>query len=182
MFTSPRMTALALLAVSLSPLAATGALAEHHDGKVSAAVIDTSGANVGQVDLEQTPAGVLIKADVTGLTPGAHGFHIHETGTCDPADGFKSAGGHFAPGANSHGLMVEGGPHGGDMPNQTVGADGHLQTQVLNTGVTLMAGETSIHDGDGSALVIHEGADDYTSQPSGAAGSRVACAVLSAPK
>lgn len=78
--------------------------------------------------------------------------------------------------------MVAGGPHGGDMPNQHVGADGVLKAQILNTGVTLAPGPRSLKDADGSALVIHSGMDDYMTQPSGAAGSRIACAVISAPK
>jgi superoxide dismutase, Cu-Zn family len=75
-----------------------------------------------------------------------------------------------------------GGPHGGDMPNQHVGADGVLKAQVLNTGVTLGAGAKSLGDADGTALVIHADPDDYTSQPAGNAGGRIACAVISAPK
>jgi Cu-Zn family superoxide dismutase len=78
--------------------------------------------------------------------------------------------------------MVMGGPHGGDMPNQHVGADGVLKAQVLNTGVTLGKGVNSLLDADGTALVIHGNADDYTSQPAGNAGPRIACAVIAAPK
>jgi Cu-Zn family superoxide dismutase len=77
--------------------------------------------------------------------------------------------------------MVMGGPHGGDMPNQHVGADGMLDVQVLNTGVTLAKGPKSLLDADGSALVIHAKPDDYKTQPSGDAGDRIACAVIKAP-
>jgi len=68
------------------------------------------------------------------------------------------------------------------MPNQHVGADGMLMAQVLNTGVTLAAGDKSLADADGSALVIHAAADDYSSQPAGNAGARIACAVIYPPK
>ena len=163
----------------------TPALADHHEEAgemVHATLIGADGASHGMVMVQDTPSGVLITTELEGLPAGTHAFHFHEKGMCEPAEGFKTAGGHFAPMASKHGLMVEGGPHGGDMPNQTVGADGKLETQILNTGVTLAAGPKSLFDADGSALVIHAGADDYKSQPSGDAGGRIACAVIAAPK
>lgn len=147
-------------------------------------VIGLDGAMLGKVTLRETPAGVLVSTDLHGLPPGEHGFHFHEKGACAPADKFATAGGHFAgagAGAGAgpqHGLMSAGGHHGGDMPNQYVGADGVLRSQVLNTAVTLSAGPRSLLDADGSALVIHAAADDYTSQPAGNAGGRIACAVI----
>ena len=92
-------------------------------------------------------------------------------------DGFKSAGGHYA-GGMKHGFLVEGGPHPGDMPNVTVGSDGVLKVSVLNTMVSVKGGENPLLDDDGSALMIHSGADDYESQPAGDAGNRIACAVI----
>lgn len=168
-------------------LAASGALAEAAPaawtGKtVNADVIGLDGKAMGKVTLQEVPAGVLVTVDLKGLPAGEHGFHFHEKGTCDPAQKFTTSGGHFAAGQLQHGLMVMGGPHGGDMPNQHVGSDGTLTTQVLNTGVTLSPGPRSLLDADGSALVIHAAADDYTSQPAGNAGGRIACAVLSPGK
>ena len=163
----------------------TPALADHHEEAgemVHATLIGADGASHGMVMVQDTPSGVLITTELEGLPAGTHAFHFHEKGMCEPAEGFKTAGGHFAPMASKHGLMVEGGPHGGDMPNQTVGADGKLETQILNTGVTLAAGPKSLFDADGSALVIHAGADDYKSQPSGDACGRIACAVIAATK
>jgi len=147
-----------------------------------AEVVGLDGKVLGTVSLQDTPTGVLVATDLKGLPPGEHGFHVHEKGACDPATKFASAGGHFAGGHVIHGLMMEGGPHGGDMPNQHVGPDGVLETQILNTGVTLASGLTSLDDADGSALVIHAAADDYTSQPSGNAGARIACAVIYPPE
>lgn len=158
--------------LSLLVAGAAPALAQEAGGTV----ISADGDEIGTVTLTQTPQGVLVKADIEGLPQGLHGFHIHETGACDAADGFKSAGGHYAAG-KSHGFLVEGGPHPGDMPNVAVGADGHLQVEVYNTRISI-DGETPILDEDGSALMIHSGPDDYSSQPSGDAGSRIACAVL----
>jgi len=147
-----------------------------------ASVIDSEGNSIGTATFEQTPSGVLISVSLEGVPPGEHGFHIHQTGICDPATGFKSAGGHFAPQGHEHGLKVEGGPHAGDMPNQFAAADGTLRAAVFDPNVTLGTGDNSLADADGSALVIHAGADDYTSQPSGAAGSRLACAVIRPPQ
>lgn len=174
---------LALFGIALSAQSATAQQSSEPAGAiVKAKAIGLDGGSLGTVELRETPTGVLVMTDLKGLPAGDHGFHFHEKGNCDPASKFDSAGGHFAAGAARHGLMVQGGPHGGDMPNQHVGADGMLKAQVLNTGVTLASGPRSLEDADGSALVIHSGADDYASQPSGAAGSRIACAVIGASK
>lgn len=149
---------------------------------VRADVIGLDGASLGAVTLQETPTGVLVTTDLKGLPEGDHGFHFHEKGACDPSTKFDSAGGHFTAGVAKHGLMMAGGPHGGDMPNQHVGTDSVLKSQILNTGVTLAPGSKSLKDADGSALVIHAGKDDYLTQPSGAAGGRIACAVIGAPK
>lgn len=143
-----------------------------------AVFMDTKGKQIGTATLMQTLNGVLIDADLSSLAPGEHGFHIHQTGRCDVADGFKSAGGHFSPSKREHGFRVEGGPHAGDMPNQFVGADGKLRMHVFNSGVSLTQGEGALLDGDGSALVVHAKADDYRSQPAGDAGDRMACAAI----
>jgi len=167
-----------LLAASASAAPAEEAPAE---GKVvHATVIGLDGAAMGMITLRDTPSGVLLTTDLKGLPEGDHGFHFHQKGICSPAEKFTTSGGHFAPEGHKHGLLMEGGPHGGDMPNQHVGADGTLVTQVLNTGVTLAPGPRSLLDADGSALVIHAGSDDYMSQPAGDAGGRIACAVISA--
>lgn len=141
--------------------------------------IDPAGNQVGTAILIQSRGGVLIEVEVRGLEPGEHGFHLHQTGQCDPATGFESAGGHLALQGQQHGFHAGGGPHSGDLPNQFVGADGILRAHVL-AGAIALDGEASILDADGAALVVHAGADDYRSQPSGGAGNRVACAVIEA--
>ncbi len=173
----------ALAGIALTPMQAT--FAESHEaaaGTLEAIVLNGEGKQAGTVTLEQTPNGVLIEASVDGLPEGFHGFHIHEKGICDPTEGFKTAGGHYAPRSQAHGIKEAAGPHAGDMPNQYAGSDGKLRAQVLNPNVTLGPAFNSLADEDGSALVIHAGSDDYTSQPTGAAGGRLACAVLSPPK
>jgi Cu-Zn family superoxide dismutase len=145
---------------------------------VTAHFVDTKGKQIGKAMLMDTPAGLLIQMDLAGLPPGEHGFHIHERGACEPKEGFKSAGEHFAPRKEAHGFFDEKGRHAGDMPNQIVSRDGKLQADVLNREVVLSA--HSLLDKDGSALILHAKPDDYVTQPSGGSGDRIACAVIHA--
>jgi superoxide dismutase, Cu-Zn family len=144
----------------------------------SATFIDIGGQRRGTATLTQTPAGVLIQIDLTGVPPGVHAFHVHEKGTCDPKAAFETAGAHYAPGDSRHGFIVPDGPHAGDMTNQFASKDGVLRAEVVNSGVTLGTGATTLFDADGSSLIVHASADDYRSQPSGNAGGRIACAVI----
>jgi len=134
------------------------------------------GSDVGSVTLTEMPSGVLLQVNLSGLPAGLHGFHIHEKGSCSPD--FGAAGGHFAGGDTKHGLKVEGGPHAGDMPNIHVPDSGALSIEIFNTAISFQDGVGALFDEDGSAIVIHSGADDYESQPSGDAGSRLACGVI----
>jgi superoxide dismutase, Cu-Zn family len=146
--------------------------------KAIATFINTQGEQIGTANLLQTSQGVLIEAEVRGLPPGEHAFHIHQKGACDPATKFESAGGHFALSGEKHGFLAEGGPHAGDMPNQFVGPDGVLRIHVLDPNVTLEMGDGSVFGADGTSIVIHAKADDYSSQPAGNAGDRIACGVI----
>ncbi|MEX2454112.1 MAG: superoxide dismutase family protein [Rhodospirillaceae bacterium] len=168
------LTAICLsAAMGLAPLSAAAA-----DGSPAARATmkGADGATLGVVTLVQTPGGVLLRGTLEGVPAGGHGFHIHETGKCDAADGFKSAGGHLA-GDRSHGILVDGGPHPGDMPNLHAGADRILVVETVNARIDLSAG-SALFDGDGSALMLHAGPDDYRSQPAGDAGDRIACGVI----
>ena len=142
-----------------------------------AVLVNGKGETIGSATLIQTPNGVLVTAEAANLPLGPHGFHIHEVGRCDASGGFESAGGHYNPTGGPHGYMVENGPHAGDMPNQTVGADGKLRAEVFNPNVSF-SGKNTLFDGDGSALLVHATADDYRSQDSGNAGGRIACGVI----
>ncbi|MCE6959016.1 superoxide dismutase family protein [Cereibacter sphaeroides] len=172
-----------ILAATALPLAAQETQSQQTQGAAAgfaertATFIDTGGTAIGTARIAPLPHGVLITLDLQGLPADSWlGFHIHQNGECDPAGGFESAGGHFDISQTQHGLMIEDGPHAGDMPNQHVGADGILRAQVFNTFVQLSGENAS--DLTGRALVLHAGPDDYESQPSGKSGDRIACAVI----
>lgn len=171
MIRSSLLAALGLLA------GAAGAMAAE---PLQATFVGPDGAEVGTATLTPVPAGVLVAVDLQGVAAGTHGFHFHETGACEGPT-FETAGSHFAPGGHDHGLLAETGPHEGDMPNLFAAADGRLQGEVLNPLVTLDDGERGLLDADGSALVVHAGADDHQTDPSGNSGDRIACAVIAAP-
>lgn len=133
-------------------------------------------AAVGTITLRAEAGGVRISGELTGLKPGSeHGFHIHENGDCSAPDA-TSAGGHFNPAAQPHGSTDAGPHHVGDMPNQRANAEGVADVNALVSDMSLDAG--SDKNVIGRALVVHQQPDDYQSQPSGNAGPRIACGVI----
>jgi Cu-Zn family superoxide dismutase len=114
---------------------------------------------------------------VSGLSPGQHGIHLHENGTCT-APGFESAGGHFNPTSKQHGLLNPEGPHAGDLPNLVVEADGTADTTLTIAANLLAEGPGSVIGAEQRALVIHADPDDQKTDPSGNSGSRVVCGVV----
>lgn len=145
--------------------------------RAEAVLRDTAGRSVGVATFLQRDQGVDIGVSVTGLPAGEHGLHIHEVGSCEPPS-FTSAGGHFNPTGAQHGSEAEGGPHAGDLPNLVVGRHGTGRLGAHSEDITLEDGENALLEGDGTALVIHAGSDDYRSQPAGDAGGRIACGVI----
>lgn len=122
--------------------------------------------------------GVHITGEIGGLPPGStHAFHFHEIGDCSAADA-SSAGGHFNPTHAPHGRAGAAPHHAGDMDNVVADADGVARIDIQNNDVSLRRGAPN--DITGRAVIVHAGADDYTSQPSGNAGARVACGVIKA--
>ncbi len=138
------------------------------------------GKPAGTVSFAAVNRGVLVEFDLSGLPPGPHGIHLHVSGNCDPKTGFTSAGPilGLGPVVRKHGLLAEGGPLAGDLPNQFAGADGHLHAATLTNGFGLGNGKNSIFDRDGVAIIIDQRGDDYRSQPMGESGARIACGVI----
>ncbi len=144
----------------------------------SANMIDLQENEVGTVTFNSTRSGMLhVVVELTGLPPGPHGFHVHEAGDCSIADGFSTAGGHYA-GDHSHGVQSDDGPHPGDFPNIHVAENEVAKLEIFTDRLTIDGEENPLMDEDGSAVIVHSGADDYTSQPSGEAGDRIACGVV----
>jgi Cu-Zn family superoxide dismutase len=163
-----------------------------------ATLVDASGAKVGKVRFESDGAGagaLVVRVSVRGLTPGFHGFHVHETGACGAP--FAGAGGHYNPTAQMHGA------HAGDMPPLLVGSDGRATARFTTSSLTLDGLVDAA--GDGSAVIVHAGSDNLANIPSsyhshlpdatsttfgpdgstkatGDAGARVACGVVRGAK
>lgn len=162
----------------LAILLAGGTLAAAKGPKAARAELkDAQGKSVGTAKLKQVKNGVRISLVASGLPAGIHAFHIHAAGKCEAPD-FKTAGGHFNPEHKKHGLKNPEGSHAGDMPNVTVAANGKGKATVVNTHVTLAEGENSLFHEGGTALVIHEKADDDMTDPAGNAGNRIACGAI----
>ena len=167
--TSGALVATALIAAcaSMTPLSpkATATLAPTAGNRASGTVTFTSNADR-----------VRVVARVSGLTPGPHGFHIHEKGDCSAADAMSAAG-HFNPTNKPHGNPAAGEHHGGDMPMLEADASGNATVDVTLDTVTLGSGPKGIV---GRAVIVHKDPDDYKTQPTGNSGARVACGVIAA--
>jgi len=132
----------------------------------------------GRIALHPMADGVHLSGTIGGFQPNSvHAIHVHEKGDCSAADAM-SAGGHFNPTNSAHGRANTATHHSGDMDNITAGADGTVTINIHLAGVTLGGGAPN--DIANRALVVHAAADDYTTQPSGNSGARVACAVIQA--
>lgn len=168
------------LASLLAALALTIAPALAQETGARANLLNKEGTSLGTVTFTQTKSGLLhIMVEATNVPPGPHGFHVHSVGKCDPATNFDSAKGHFKLGDQTHGAMTEKGPHAGDLPNVHVGQDGILKIEFLTDQMSLAEGQpNNLRDADGSAVMIHEMADDYETDMTGNAGGRLACGVI----
>ncbi|QOD60564.1 superoxide dismutase family protein [Polaribacter haliotis] len=145
------------------------------DEKKAVATIEAkSGSNVsGTVTFTEKNGTVTMKAELAGLSEGNHAIHIHAIGDCSAPDG-KSAGGHWNPTDKNHGKWMEEPFHIGDIGNLIVGADGK-GTIERETNLWSVGGKDTNKNVVGHAIIIHEGPDDFSSQPSGAAGPRIGC-------
>ena len=167
----------ALLFVSIHFLIAQDHGTMHHISgvkKAIAVIIPAKGSSVhGTVSFEQTENGVRIIAELSGLNPGKHGFHIHEFGDISSDNG-SSAGGHFNPAGMPHGMPMSEKRHDGDMGNIDAGMDGTAHLDYTDAEMNLN-GENSII---GRAVIVHEKEDDGKTQPTGNAGSRIGFGVI----
>ncbi len=167
---------MAILAVLVST---TTVLASGKHATASTTLINIQGAVIGTATFTQlNETLVKIEVEASGLTPGRHGVHIHAIGACNPTGGFASAGGHFNPTGESHGLHGGDGAHAGDLHNLVVRPDGTVNFVLTTTRASLIGGATTLFDLNGSALVIHAGEDDQETDPTGNSGARVACGVI----
>ncbi|HCD53275.1 MAG TPA: superoxide dismutase family protein [Balneolaceae bacterium] len=125
---------------------------------------------MGTVHFTAAENGVNVKAEISGLEPGKHGFHVHQYGDCTAPDG-KSAGGHYNPADHEHSGPEEMMRHMGDMGNITADENGVATIDYVDNDIMM---DMII----GRGVIVHAGEDDLTSQPSGAAGARLGCGVI----
>ena len=146
--------------------------------KAVAALSPTKGSSVsGTVTFTQVNGGVRIVADVTGLTPGEHAFHIHEFGDCSAPDA-TSAGGHFNPRHMQHGAPDASVRHAGDFGNLEANGAGKAHYDRVDKIISLNGAESIV----GHGVIVHEKVDDFITQPTGNAGARVACGIIGVAK
>lgn len=139
-------------------------------------LVRADGSSAGVATLSQRTDGLWMKISADAPTAGSFGMHLHAVGKCDGPD-FTTAGPHWNPSMKQHGRDNPVGAHAGDMPNINAGADRKLTIETQLIGVTL-SGDGGLLDTDGAALVIHEKADDYKTDPSGNSGKRIICGVF----
>lgn len=173
------MTRLPLTAATIACLALTGCQTAYEQAATqiaSADIMNRDGAKVGTARLFSLADEVTINVSLQGLSEGTSAVHLHTTGNCSASD-FTSAGGHLNPDGNEHGMQNPKGAHLGDLPNAIISAEG---TGTVSSILRIRRSEVAatIFDADGTALVVHAGADDNRSDPAGAAGPRIACGVF----
>lgn len=167
-----------ILTIFLGFMTAAGAHASATVTKAIAKVHPAKGQTVtGTVTFTQLKEGVEVMADIEGLTPGKHGFHIHEKGDCSAPD-FSSAGGHYNPTHKKHGGPDSPERHVGDLGNLVADKEGKAHYERVDSVIQLNGNESIVN----YSVVIHADPDDYVSQPSGNAGSRIGCGIIEAVK
>jgi Cu-Zn family superoxide dismutase len=148
--------------------------AEQGIGKAIAVVSPTQGSKAkGIVTFTKVDNGIKVVADLEGLTPGLHGFHVHQYGDCTALNG-DSAGGHFNPEGMQHGAPAAKDRHVGDLGNLAAVADGKAHLEWTDPLLSLEGRDSII----GRSVIVHGNADDLTSQPAGNSGPRIGCGVI----
>lgn len=182
-----RLAVALALAAGFASWGAMAALGDANVIKARAVLEGAPGSGIsGTVEFTQAPAdadfplpGVWVVARAEGLTPGLHGFHIHENGVCEPP-GYTAAGGHYDPGPNSNSNPDANHPfHMGDLPNLVANQAGVAHLNAETSRVTLSAGPLTVFDANGSAVIVHANPDQGTTGvPGGSGGPRLACGVI----
>ncbi len=176
---------LAVMSVATSNLFGQQADENHPNNEAASGITNaiavlyaTKGNNVsGTITFAKVESGIKVIATISGLTEGKHGFHIHQFGDCSGTDG-KTAGGHFNPTAMKHSAPTDSIRHVGDIGNIVADADGNATLEWVDSHMTFEGVNSII----GRGVIIHADEDDLTSQPTGAAGARVACGVIGIAK
>ena len=140
-------------------------------------ILNAQGQKIGAAQVRASGSGVRIDLEVSQLTPGLHGIHIHNVGKCEGPD-FTTAGPHLNPTSKKHGKDNPQGPHAGDLLNLQVNAEGIGKASLLDSNATLGEGPNSLFHEGGTSLVIHADPDDYKTDPAGNSGPRIACGVV----
>ena len=139
---------------------------------------NAQGETIGRAVLTWDGQQIETIVNLENLTPGTYAVHIHENGVCTPPD-FKAAGGHWNPTNEGHGFMdIEDGFHKGDLRNAEVGVGGTGRSVNTISGVSWAGSADALFDADGAAIVVHERADDYRTDPAGDSGARRGCGVI----
>ena len=166
-----------LLLSSIAAAALAGCAGLGNDPTATAELQPTAGNTVtGKVHFMQHKHGMVkVSGQISGLKPNSeHGFHIHEKGDCSSGDGM-STGGHFNPGGKPHGAHGKGEHHAGDLPSLKADANGVASFSFESTTIAVGRGAADVI---GRGLIVHRDPDDYTTQPTGNSGPRLACAVI----
>jgi Cu-Zn family superoxide dismutase len=143
--------------------------------RATATLAPTSGSTAsGTVQFAQrTDGSVEVRVNLTGVPAGVHGFHVHEKGDC--GNNGNNAGGHFNPTSTPHAAPEVDPHHAGDFGNVTADANGNVTTTITTRSITVAEGASSAV---GRAVILHANPDDLTTQPTGNAGGRIACGVV----
>jgi Cu-Zn family superoxide dismutase len=171
-----------ILAVVTLTLLAVPAFAKAPKGAVVVPIKTSDGKNGGTATFIEQNNKLEIKLDLQNLPPGQHAVHIHEHALCDAPE-FKSAGGHFNPAGKQHGMDNPNGHHNGDLPhNVTANDEGMAQANFKVDYLSLSpSAPNSILANGGTSIMVHEKPDDMKTDPTGNAGVRIACGVITAP-
>ena len=171
------VAALGLTACATGDDGSSAAPSEAGPASAAAELRDAGGRILARATAEEAGDAIRVRIEAAGLAQGAYGAHVHAVGRCD-APGFTTAGPHWNPTGQQHGKDNPQGMHKGDLPNLLVGTDGRGSFEYTIPAASLSGRRAPMLDGDGAAIVVHQSADDYRTDPSGNSGNRIACGVL----